>query len=198
MHLTVRDTKRHHNICAGMRLREHVFDALTGPQIPFRNVFLPHGILHFGSKSLSFSYAFHDLEGKTVLNAHRDQVRHDIVTGTDGIGQCTLALFNQCLGVIQPNVGTVGQAGNTDHVRKALRLRIPKHLHNEFRSQFGKSQRTEIAAVQVIRRNAECFRRSEQGNHLRVIHRDFLRGNTGQILQETHHRRIIMAENVEF
>ena len=91
----------------------------------------------------------------------------------------------------------MSQTGNPDQVGKALGLRIQKHLNDKFRSKLRDSQRSQWAAVDLIRRDAKRRRILEQAHDLRIVQRDLRRVNARQILQHPDHRRIIVSQNIQ-
>ena len=114
--LTVGNSPGHHYVGRRVGLREHVLNQGTGLDIPVLHSRRLHGLDPFRFQTLALSHALHDGKGKARLHAHLNQVEHDIVTGTDGSGNCRLALFNEALGIIQPHVRTMGQTGNSNQV----------------------------------------------------------------------------------
>ena len=141
-HLTVGDTVSHHNVGRRMGLREHVFDLFAGPDIPVGNVMFLHLRLPLRFQTLTFSHALHDRKGLLTLQALLDQITHDIVSRTDGRGNRRLSFLDQRLRIAQPYVRTVGQTGNPDQIRKALRFRVHKHLHGKLRTELRNTQST--------------------------------------------------------
>ena len=108
-------------------------------------------------QAFSFSHALHDRERLLTVQPFSDQVGHDIVSRTDCRGNGRLALFNQCLCISKPYVRSVGQTGNTDQIRKALRFSIHKHLDNEIRSKLRNPEGAERTAAKLLRCNAKCL-----------------------------------------
>ena len=120
IHFTVGDTPCHHNIGCRMRLREHVFDLFTGPDIPVRHVICRHCLFPLRLQPFSLPHALHDLEGKRRIKPHMDQVDHNIITTADRRRDRCLSLLDQRLGISQPYIRPVSQSGDPDQIRKML------------------------------------------------------------------------------
>ena len=103
---------------------------------------------------------------------------------------------NQILGIVQPDVGAMGETGNADQFRKGLGLGVDEHLADERRAKFRDAQAADFRA-QLFRRHAQGLGRTEQAQGGRVIKGNGRRLDAGHIFEHTDDRRIIMAEDVE-
>ena len=181
-----------------MRLREHVLDLLTGPDIPVRNPVLRHLLFPLRLQSLALTDRLHDRKRKTFLKSLLDQIDHDIITRTDrSLNRC-LALLDERLGIPQPYIRTMGQTRDTHKVRKILRLRVNQHLHREIRTELRNPERTKLTPADILRLDPQRIRALEQTHDLPRIQRDILdRIKSREVLQHTDHRRIIVPENIK-
>ena len=162
--LAVGNSVCHHDISCSMGFREHVFDPLTGPDIPFRHVMLQHiffklwPLFTFPFCDGSFTHTFHDCKGFFTFNTFVDQISHDIITGTDCRGNGCLSFFNQGLCIVQPHICSMRQTWNTDQVRKRLWLGINYHLDNKICTKLRYTQTSELAASNILRFDSQCIR----------------------------------------
>ena len=85
---------------------------------------LRHLLFPVGLQSLTLTDRLHDRKRKTLLKPLLDQIDHDIITRTDRSLDRRLSFLNECLGISQPYIRTMGKAGDTHKVRKVLRLCI--------------------------------------------------------------------------
>ena len=140
--LAVGNAPCHHNVSDCVGFREHVLDALAAPDVPVRYVVGLHvcfplvPVFAFAAGDFAFTDVFHDVEAFLAVDALADQIGHDVVTGTDSRGDGCFAFFKQRLGIADPHVCSVGQAGDTNQIGKGGRLRIDKHLHGEVGTEF--------------------------------------------------------------
>ena len=96
--------------------------------------------------ALALTDIFHDLETRLGLDAVLDEIVHDVVTRRDGFLQGNRARRNQVLGIVQPDVGAVGETGNADQFRKGLGLGVDEHLADERRAKFRDAQAADFRA----------------------------------------------------
>ena len=71
-----------------MSTREKITDLLTGFDIPIWNIVFLHGRDEFIFERftvLVLTNIFHDFEGEAVIDAHIDEIVHDIVTASDDV-----------------------------------------------------------------------------------------------------------------
>ena len=108
-------------------------------------------LLAFALGNDTLSGLFHDIKGFRTIQSHMDQIGHDIITRTDTGRNRSRTIFDQSLGITQPYVRTMGQAGNTDQIRKLLRLCIPEHPHGKIGTKLRDTQRSHRTAVQLLR-----------------------------------------------
>ena len=208
----------HHDISCSMGFREHVFDPLTGPDIPFRHVMLQHiffklrPFLTFSFCNGSFTHTFHNREGFFTFNAFVDQISHDIITSTDCRGNGCLSFFNQGLCIVQPHICSMRQTGNTDQVRKRLWLGINYHLDNKICSKLRDSQAAKRTAVNILRCDSEHLCSCKKPHYTWIIQWNIGRFKyiihsivfvvhcigIDQLFQRFDHGRIIMSKNIQF
>ena len=200
-----------------MRLRKHVLDLLTGPDIPvwyavcFHVLFKLRPLLTFPLCHRAFSDSLHDRKGLLAVHSLVDQVGHDIVTGTDRRGDRRFPGADQFLRIVEPYICPVRQARDTDQVRQGLRFRIYHHLNNEVRSELRDPKTANRTSPDIIRRDTKGRRVMEQRDHSLVVQRDlgrdefvicfiiFIVHRRGAdiFLQRLDHRRIIMSQDIE-
>ena len=204
--LEPRDAEGHHNIGDGMGSREEVADLEAGVDEPLRHmcgVKLGAVIRAAFFEALAFTDIFHDFEGCQGLHAMLDEVVHDVVSGRDRILQFDDAVLDEVLGIVQPYVSAVGEAGNTDQLREILRARVFEHAADEGRPVFRQAEGSDGDAFisdrtrKLIRRQAQCLGRTEEGQCLLVVEGDLQRVDTGDVLQHTDDLRIIVAQNIQ-
>ena len=180
-----------------MSFGEHVLDLFAGPDIPFRNIMLPHSSLPLVPEPLSFSHALHDRKCKAALHSHTDQIDHNIVSGTDRCGNGSLSFLDQSLGISQPYVRTMSKSRDPDQIRKILWLGINKHLHGKVCTKLRHTQTAKLAPSNILRSDAQSFCAGKKGHNLFAVKRDLLGILFGQILQHTDHGRIIVSQNIK-
>ena len=181
-----------------MGFGEHIFDLLAGPDIPVRHPVGLHLRHPLGFQSLALSYTLHDGEGQSLVQPLGNQIDHNVVTGTDGCLNGCLSLLNQGLGISQPHIRAVGQAGNPHQVGKVFGLGVKKHLHCKVRTKLRHSQSSQGAAADILRLNPKGFRILEQAHNLLAVQRDVVnRINPSQILKHSDHGGIIVSQNVQ-
>ena len=146
--------------------------------------------------ALALTDVFHDFKARLGFDAVFDEIVHDVVTGRNGFLQGNRPRRDEVLGVVQPDVGTVGETGNTDQFREGLGLGIDQHLTDEGRPEFGDAQASDFG-TQFFRRDAEGLGRAEQAHRRRIVERNGRGLDMGHIFEHADDRRIIMAEDVE-
>ena len=134
-----------------MCLREHVFNFLTRPYVPIRNVMLQHCCLVFRLQALSLTDVLHNFEGHRVIKSLLNKIKHNAVTSSNNLRNRTRARFYQLLCVSKPNVGSVCQTRYLQKVRKGFRLCIDKNLLDKSRSHFGDSVGSKQASAYLLR-----------------------------------------------
>ena len=141
-----------------MRFREHVLDPLAGFDVPVRHLMLPHLALLLRSETLALAHRLHDLEGMLGLHAPVDEVQHDVVTGADRGSELAEALADKILGIVQPDIGPVGETRDTNELRESLWLCIPEHAHDETGAEFRDAERTKVHPVHILGAHPQRFR----------------------------------------
>ena len=144
------DPPCHHNISCCMGFREHVFDLLTRPDIPVWYIMISHHLFLFICKSLSFSDSFHDLKWRFLFQSLIDQIYHDIISTTDCCGNNRISILDQCLRISKPYIGSMRQSRNTDKIRKALWMRILKHLNYKVCPKFRYSKWSKRCPINIF------------------------------------------------
>ena len=167
-------------------LGEHVLDFKAGIDVPLGHVALLHGLdvllgEEFGG--LALSHNLHDFKGHLGLQALVHQVGHNAVTGTDNLGNGAGARLNQILGVAQPHVGAVGQAGDLQQVRELGGVGFLQHAPDKVGAQLRQGEGACLNAAQVLLGDAQGRRGVEQRHDLRVAHGDVHHRDAGVVLQ---------------
>ena len=129
------DAEGHHHIGHGVGLGEQVADLGQGVNVPLRHLVGPHGVLppvlEAALFHLALSDGLHDLEAHLGVQAHVDQVEHDVVPAAHGFQNRGGAADDQVPGVAQPHVGAVGEAGQAHQGVEVLGLGIHQHAPGE-------------------------------------------------------------------
>ena len=77
---------------------------------------LRHLLFPLRLQSLTLTDRLHDRKGKSLFQSLLDQIDHDIITRTDRGLDRRLSFLNECLGISQPHIGTMGKTGDTHKV----------------------------------------------------------------------------------
>ena len=203
MDLAVGNAPCHHNIGCRVCFREHILDLFAGLDVPIRHIVICHVLFPLfpvGALSLCnrpLSNCLHDLEGLCRLYAHRDQIEHNIVSGTDRGRNGRHPAHDQILGIAQPHVGSVGQTGNTNQIGESLRLCIDYHLHRKVCAELRNSQCSQPCSANLFRRDTKCFRILEQAHDIRSVQGNGQGISSRHILQHSDHGRIIVSQNIQ-
>ncbi|MNC04906.1 hypothetical protein D3C75_523570 [compost metagenome] len=121
-----------------MRLREHVLDLLTGINVPCRHIALLHFVLPFLAQTAALPHAFGNFEGQACIHTRFiNEIEHDVVPAANNRFDGAGAVFDQFLGIAQPNSRSMGQTGNLQQVGKGGRLGFLQHLADELGTHFG-------------------------------------------------------------
>ena len=103
-----------------MGFREHVLNLFTRPDIPVRYIMRTHDFFLFRCQTFPLTHLFHDCERLFTLQSLLNQIDHDIITRANRRGNGCLSLFDKSLCIAKPYIGTMGQTGDTDQIRKIL------------------------------------------------------------------------------
>ena len=141
-----------------MRLREHVTDLLTGPDIPVRYILRFHRLFPLRFQSFTFTHTLHDRKGKCTFHSLVDQIDHDIVTGTDCRRNGCFSGFYKFLCISKPYIRSMGQTGNSDQIGQCLWLCVLHHLDNEVRTELRDSKTSKLTPINVFRFDSKDFR----------------------------------------
>ena len=129
------DAEGHHHVGHGVGLGEEVTDLRQGVDVPLGHLVLLHGLhpalLEAALLHLALSHGLHDLEAHLRLKAHGDEVEHDVVTAAHGLQNAGRAAEDQVLGVAQPHVRPVGEAGEPQQRVEIRGLGVHQHLAGE-------------------------------------------------------------------
>ena len=159
VYLEPRDAEGHHDVGHGVGLGEQVADLGQGLDVPLRHLVGPHGVLPPVLEAtlfhLTLSDGLHDLEAHLGVQAHVDQVEHDVVAAAHGLQNRGGAADDQVPGVAQPHVGAVGEAGQAHQGIEVLGLGIHQHLPGKRRAEFGDADGARPADLPA-RRPARC------------------------------------------
>ena len=188
---------------------EEVTDLLTGFDIPVRDIVFLHGFDEFVFEwfaGLILTDVFHDFEGKAIIDTHIDEVVHDIVTASDDIVELKVVLHDEVLGVVVPNVGTMGEAGDDEKVVEGMRLCLFDEALDEGRSEFWESNGTgliglsdELLSIGITRKlNAKGLIRAEKRKDFLIVHWDRLEVDASEVFHFTKGKRIDVAKLIEF
>ena len=105
------NAERHHHVCHGVRLGEQVFYLLAGANVPVGNAGINHFLLCPLRQSPALSHCLHNFEGALLRHSAGDEVNHNVVTAANGLVNGGGFGGNEILGVAQPHVGAMGEAG---------------------------------------------------------------------------------------
>ena len=169
-------------------------------------------LLTFPFCNRSFTDTFHDRKGFLTVHPLINEIRHNIVTGTDCGRNGRLPASDQFLCIVKPYVSSVGEPGNTDQIGQTLWLRIYNHLNNKVSPKLRNTKATHRAASDILRLDTKCGRIMEQRHYPRIIQRNicrhklmvcfiifiFHRRRTDIFFQRLNHRRIIVSKNIQF
>ena len=135
MDLEPGDAEGHHHVGHRVGLGEEVADLGQGLDVPVGDVVLPHGLLPALLEApllhLALPHRLHDLEAHLGVQAHLDEIQHDVVTAAHRLRDGGGAAEDQVPGVAQPHVGAVGETGEPHQGVEVLGLGINQHLTGE-------------------------------------------------------------------
>ena len=129
---------------------KQVLDFLARIDIPVRDIVFLHGFDEFVFQwfaGLILADVFHDFEGEAVIDTHIDEVVHDIVTASDNVIKLKAVLHDEVLGVVVPNVGTMGENRDDEKVVEGMRLCLFDEALDEGRSEFRESDGTGLIGL---------------------------------------------------
>ena len=101
------------------------FETFHGVQIK------DHALVEAALLHLALSHLLHDLEAHLGVQAHVDEIEHDVVAAAHGFQNRSGAADDQVPGVAQPHVGAVGEAGQAHQGVEVLGLGIHQHAPGE-------------------------------------------------------------------
>ena len=111
IHLKPGNTERHHDVSHRMGLWKKIFDFLAGTNVPVRYAGIDHLLLRTFGQSPALSHSLHDFEGALFRHAAGNQIKHDVITAPDClVNRCGFG-GNQILGIAQPHIRAMGEAG---------------------------------------------------------------------------------------
>ena len=90
---------------------------------------------------------FHDFEGEAIIDTHIDEVVHDVVTASDNVIKLKAVLHDEVLGVVVPDVGTMGETRDDEKVVEGMRFRLLDEALDEGRSEFRESDGTGLIGL---------------------------------------------------
>ena len=196
VHLEPGDAQGHGHVGHGVALGEHVLDLLAAVDEPGGHVMVQHGLLHLGLEALALADRLHGGEGQLRLHALVNEVVHDVVTAADAFVQLGGAGADDILGVAQPHVRAVAQAGDADQLLHGGGLGVVQHAPHEGRAKFGNAEGAG-GAVNLFRGNAQGLRGVEQAAHGGVIQGNVPEVDARQAAQLVDHGGVIMAQAVQ-
>ena len=161
-----------------MGFREHIFDLQARLDIPFRYFLCPHLRLPIVWDPFPFPDTFHDFEGQTIIHTVMDQIDHDVITTTDNIRQRDIVLADECFGIAQINICSVGKTGNLQQFRKCVRTCLLQHSPDKARPEFGNSECTGFTEY-LFRRDTQYISTAENLHDIRIIGWDRLGIDSG-------------------
>src|SRR5699024_1942482 len=186
VHLEPGNSEGHHHIGHGVGLGEEILNFLARFYVPRRNARLDHFVLGALGKSPSLSHRLHDLEGALLGHAAGDEIEHNIVAAADGLGDRGRTGGDEILGVAQPHVGAVGEAGKTHQDVKLIRLGVQEHAPDEAGAKFGNGAGTGGAEDGVILK-AQDLAGAEDGHGVLVVQGNLLGVDASQVLHHADH-----------
>ena len=179
-----------------MGAREEVLDLLARLDEPLGDAALTQDLDDVVGDALALADFLHRLEGEQGVDAVVDEVHHDVVARGDGVLDGALAAPYEVLGVAEPDVGAVREAGDAHEVREYVGLRVVDHLARERRAELGDAEGAARRA-ELLGRDAEGRRRIEDGHRRLVVERDGLRVAVREVFEHLDDGRVIVAEDVE-
>ena len=112
-----------------------------------------------------------------------EQIGHNTVTAADHIRNGTHTVFDQLLGVAQPHIRTVRQAGNLQQIGKSFWLCLHEHSQHKGGAHL-RDRQCGGGAVNILRRHADRLRRGDHLVQLGVAQVHIHHRNTCGILQK--------------
>ncbi|MPM78708.1 hypothetical protein SDC9_125719 [bioreactor metagenome] len=91
----------------------------------------------------------------------------------------------------------MGKARNLQQFRKGVRARLLQHPTDKARPEFRYSECSGFAEY-LLRRDPQHFGTAENLHDIRIVGRDCLRIDSGQILQHPDYGRIIVSKYIQF
>ena len=179
-----------------MGLGEQIGDLLAGADVPVRHPVLLHLLLRPLRQAAALPHRLHDLEGALGVHPLGDQEQHDVVPATDGLADLGGARGDQVLGVAQPHVGSVGEAGQADQDIELVGLGVLQHPPDEGGAELrdGSAAGGPQDLVVLI---AQHLGGLEDRHGLRVIQWDLLGVHPSQVLKHSDHSGVIVSQHVQ-
>ena len=191
------DPEGHHHVGYGVGLGEQISDLFTGADVPVGHPVLPHLVLRSLGQSPSLSHRLHDLEGALGLHPLGNEEQHDVIPAADGLADLGRPRGDQVLGVAQPHVGTVGEAGQTHQNIELVGLGVLQHPADKGGAELrdgGAAGGPQDLVVLI----AQHLGGLEDRHGIPVIQRDVRPGvHSGQVLQHSDHGGIIVAQHIQ-
>ena len=155
MHLEPGDAEGHHDIGHRVGLGEEVGDLAGRFDVPVGHALVAHLLLGVTGElaalfDLALTHGFHGLEGQGRLDAHGDEIEHDIVAAADGLVDRGDAVHDEVMDIPRPHVGAVGEAGEADQGVEALGLGVHQHLAGEGGAEFRDADGAGLADDGVV------------------------------------------------
>ena len=89
-----------------------------------------------------------------MVDAMVNEIHHDVIAGRNRIFDRALSAAYQILCIAEPDVCTMGKAGDSNEVGKDIGVCVIDHLAGEWRAKFGDAEGAARGA-EFLRRDAE-------------------------------------------
>ena len=181
--------ERHHYICGGMSLREHILYLFTGVNIPFRHVIFTHSGFKVFRHTLfcgsALSDKLHDFKRHAGFKPMVQKVYHNIVTQSYNFRQGCGFILDKVLRVVKPNISTVGKSGYYKQFHKGCRHSVNQHSADKVGSKFRNAKGSYLT-VNLFGFDAKSLSAAEQTHCFFIVKRNLQGVYTCQILQHSY------------
>ena len=186
----------HHHIGYRMGLGKEVLDLLAGTDVPIRHAGGPHLLFRSLWQAPSLPDCLHNLKRPLFRHATGDQVEHNVIPASNGLVDGGCLGGYEVLGIAQPHIRAVGEAGQPQQRIKPGGHGVHEHPPGEpgieLRNGHGPGGAQD--GVVLI---AQHLGRGENGHGVLVIQGNFLGVHSGHVLHHPDHGGVIVAQHVQ-